>query len=104
MCCTCCAHALLWAQVISVEPPNFVELEVVDTPPGVKGNTASGEHGSSSSSSSASMQQQQQHAASSVRGCVPSEIAEAASNTQAASHHSQPMQMLQVWLPVADHA
>lgn len=30
-------------QVISVEPPNFVELEVVDTPPGVKGNTASGE-------------------------------------------------------------
>lgn len=30
-------------QVISVEPPNFVELEVVDAPPGVKGNTASGE-------------------------------------------------------------
>jgi hypothetical protein len=33
----------LLLQVISVEPPNFVELEVVDTPPGVKGNTASGE-------------------------------------------------------------
>jgi hypothetical protein len=30
-------------QVISVEPPNFVELEVTDTPPGVKGNTASGQ-------------------------------------------------------------
>lgn len=29
-------------QVISVEPPNFVDLEVTDTPPGVKGNTASG--------------------------------------------------------------
>lgn len=29
-------------KVISVEPPNFVELEVTDAPPGVKGNTASG--------------------------------------------------------------
>jgi hypothetical protein len=35
--------AILALQVISVEPPNFVELEVVDAPPGVKGNTASGE-------------------------------------------------------------
>lgn len=25
-----------------MEPPNFVELEVTDAPPGVKGNTASG--------------------------------------------------------------
>jgi hypothetical protein len=78
------ARALSWPQVISVEPPNFVELEVVDTPPGVKGNTASGEQGSSSSSTS--MQQQHQHAASSVRGCVPSQIAEAASNMRAASY------------------
>jgi hypothetical protein len=29
-------------QVITVEPPINVELEVTDTDPGVKGNTASG--------------------------------------------------------------
>jgi hypothetical protein len=29
-------------QVISVEPPAFMDLTVVETPPGVKGNTASG--------------------------------------------------------------
>jgi hypothetical protein len=29
-------------KVVSVEPPNFVELTVVDCPPNVKGNTASG--------------------------------------------------------------
>lgn len=29
-------------QVISVEPPAFMDLMVVDAPPGVKGNTASG--------------------------------------------------------------
>jgi len=29
-------------KVISVEPPSFVELLVVSTPPGIKGNTASG--------------------------------------------------------------
>ena len=29
-------------RIIGVEIPNFVELEVVDTPPGEKGNTASG--------------------------------------------------------------
>lgn len=28
--------------MISVEPPAFMDLQVVDTPPGVKGNTASG--------------------------------------------------------------
>lgn len=28
--------------VIAVEPPMVVELQVVDTPPNVKGNTASG--------------------------------------------------------------
>jgi len=27
---------------VAVEPPNFVELEVVETPPGVKGDTVSG--------------------------------------------------------------
>lgn len=32
---------LLWnGKVISVEPPNTVELEIVETDPGVKGNTA----------------------------------------------------------------
>jgi hypothetical protein len=35
-------HVVL--QVISVEPPNFVELEVTEAPPGVKGNTASGKY------------------------------------------------------------
>lgn len=42
----CALHAgclFVSLQVISVEPPNFVELEVTDAPPGVKGNTASGE-------------------------------------------------------------
>jgi hypothetical protein len=29
-----------WLQVISVELPNTVELEVVETDPGVRGNTA----------------------------------------------------------------
>ena len=29
-------------KVIAVDPPNTVELEVVDTDPGVKGNTVSG--------------------------------------------------------------
>ena len=33
----------LAVQVISVEPPNTVELEVVETDPGVKGNTAVGD-------------------------------------------------------------
>jgi hypothetical protein len=34
---------LLWnGKVISVELPNTVELEVVETDPGVRGNTASG--------------------------------------------------------------
>jgi Elongation factor P, C-terminal/Elongation factor P (EF-P) OB domain len=37
-----CSLMFYSGKVISVEPPNFVELEVVDTPPGVKGNTASG--------------------------------------------------------------
>ena len=33
----------LWNNVpLSVEPPNFVELEIVETDPGVKGDTASG--------------------------------------------------------------
>jgi len=27
---------------VKVEPPNFVELRVVDTPPGVRGDTAQG--------------------------------------------------------------
>jgi len=27
---------------VGVEPPTFVELQVVETPPGVKGDTASG--------------------------------------------------------------
>lgn len=29
-------------KVIAVEPPSFVDLVITDTPPGVKGNTASG--------------------------------------------------------------
>lgn len=29
-------------QLVKVEPPNFVELRVVDTPPGVRGDTAQG--------------------------------------------------------------
>ena len=29
-------------KIISVDPPQFVELEVTDCPPNVKGNTASG--------------------------------------------------------------
>jgi hypothetical protein len=29
-------------KVISVEPPNTIDLEVVETDPGLKGNTASG--------------------------------------------------------------
>lgn len=37
-----CSLMFYDGKVISVEAPNFVELEVVDTPPGVKGNTASG--------------------------------------------------------------
>eukprot|EP00775_Hariotina_reticulata_P003323 gene3323-3600_t len=37
-----CSLMFYQGKVISVEPPNFVELEVTDTPPGVKGNTASG--------------------------------------------------------------
>lgn len=38
----CASVSLSSRQVISVEPPNFVELLITDTPPGVKGNTASG--------------------------------------------------------------
>ncbi len=34
----------LLLQVLSVEPPAFVELEIKDCPPNVKGNTASGGH------------------------------------------------------------
>ncbi|WIA11785.1 hypothetical protein OEZ85_011878 [Tetradesmus obliquus] len=37
-----CSLLFYSGKVISVEPPNFVDLLVVDTPPGVKGNTASG--------------------------------------------------------------
>lgn len=37
-----CYLVFYQSKVISVEPPNFVELEVTDAPPGVKGNTASG--------------------------------------------------------------
>ena len=34
---------VLWNEaVLSVEPPNFVELAIVETDPGVKGDTASG--------------------------------------------------------------
>ena len=29
-----------WSSEISVTPPNFVELEIVDTDPGLKGDTA----------------------------------------------------------------
>jgi hypothetical protein len=44
-CVVCLLFGMLFVlQVISVEPPNFVELEVTEAPPGVKGNTASGEH------------------------------------------------------------
>lgn len=42
--CWPCSGVLVVLQVISVEPPNFVELEVTEAPPGVKGNTASGEY------------------------------------------------------------
>lgn len=36
-------HVLMFqGQTIGVEVPNFVELQVVDTPPGIKGDTASG--------------------------------------------------------------
>ncbi|AVX20130.1 MAG: elongation factor P [Bacillota bacterium] len=36
-------HVLMFqGQTIGVEVPNFVELKVVDTPPGIKGDTASG--------------------------------------------------------------
>ncbi len=31
------------SQVLSVVPPSFVELTIVDCPPGVKGNTAGSE-------------------------------------------------------------
>jgi len=36
------AIILFQEQVIGVEPPNFVELEVIETEPGIKGDTASG--------------------------------------------------------------
>jgi hypothetical protein len=69
MCFARFACFLSWLQVISVEPPNFVELEVVDTPPGVKGNTASGER--------QQQQQQQQHSITVVCGYAPPQIAQA---------------------------
>ena len=37
-----CTLTLLDGDVIGVVPPNFVELKVVDTDPGLKGDTASG--------------------------------------------------------------
>lgn len=37
-----CSLTLLNGEVIGVQPPNFVEIKVVDTDPGLKGDTASG--------------------------------------------------------------
>ena len=39
---TTCTLVFFNGKVISVEPPSFMDLVVTDTPPGVKGNTASG--------------------------------------------------------------
>jgi elongation factor P len=39
---TTCTLVFFNGKVISVEPPAFMDLTVVETPPGVKGNTASG--------------------------------------------------------------
>ena len=39
------AALLFWnGKVISVDPPITMELQVTDTDPGLKGNTASGQH------------------------------------------------------------
>eukprot|EP00877_Chromochloris_zofingiensis_P008382 jgi/Chrzof1/3798/Cz13g09070.t1 len=38
-----CSLLFYNGKVISVEPPQFVELKVVECPPNVKGNTAAGE-------------------------------------------------------------
>ncbi|KAL6746528.1 organellar elongation factor P [Haematococcus lacustris] len=37
-----CSLLFFNGKVLSVEPPSFIDLEVVECPPGVKGNTASG--------------------------------------------------------------
>ena len=37
-----CTIASVNGKIISVEPPLFVELEITETEPGVKGNTATG--------------------------------------------------------------
>ena len=39
---TTCTLVFYNGKVISVEPPSFMDLLVTETPPGVKGNTASG--------------------------------------------------------------